>query len=455
MRITINLFHRGYLNKAAEGKRMTVNDYFEDFCCKLVSDDEEIQRWKDRIKKITKKLNKEYYDSDSDVDNCLVVGSVGRTTAIHNVSDYDIIFELPSNKYTQYDHYSGNGQSALLQEVKNVIQSLHRTTNIKGDGQVVAISFTDGVIELVPAFRKPDDNFKHADSRNGGSWKTTKPLPEIQKVADLSNETNGHYINLCRIMRSWKNQIGFKFKGLLIDTMVKNFIDKDSQRKKVTYDKYYCTLVDLFEFLSNQDKECSYWNALGSNQQIYNTDNGKFISKAKKAYNKLKDVGEDESEAIAEMQKLLGKDFASNSSEEEPTNKEEWPEDKFSVDILYDIELDYTISQKGFRTKTMKDFMRNNYKLKSKKDLNFFIKKSNIPEEVRSQVKWYWKVRNVGSEAIKRKCERGNIFKGTSKHHEPTSFSGDHYVECYAVIDDVLVAKNRAKVPIDISKGQD
>ena len=37
-------------------------------------------------------------------------------------SDLDVIFDLPHDVLTKYDNYEGNGQSQLLQEVKNVLK---------------------------------------------------------------------------------------------------------------------------------------------------------------------------------------------------------------------------------------------------------------------------------------------------------------------------------------------
>jgi hypothetical protein len=336
---------------------MTLSKHFEDFCGEITVDNDEIEKWTNRIKEITKKLNRKYYNDSSEEENILIVGSVGRGTAIHNVSDYDCIFELPSEKFKQFDDYSGNGQSALLQEVKKEIQLRYPSTKIKGDGQVVVISFSDGDIELVPAFRRSDNSFKYPDSNNGGSWKTTKPLPEIDETERMAGLTENHYINFCRLMRKWKNEIGFKFKGLLIDTMVKYFFDEDDNKKHLRYSDYYYSLVDFFKFLSEQNADCTYWYALGSNQQIVNNDKGKFIKKAKKAYNKLKDISEDSEDAITKLRELLGKDFAKTVVESEDSlsyriaPNEELPENRFIVDVRYNLNLDYTVEQDGFRPK--------------------------------------------------------------------------------------------------------
>ena len=121
------------------------------------------------IASITKKLNQHYYESDSDSEHQYIVGSIGRETAVEDVSDVDIIFDLPRSVYNRFDAHEGNGQSHLLQEVKEVLLERYPRTKLKGDGQIVSIQFTDYTIELVPGFKRDDDNFDYADSNNGGS----------------------------------------------------------------------------------------------------------------------------------------------------------------------------------------------------------------------------------------------------------------------------------------------
>ena len=44
---------------------------------------------------------------------------------------------------------------------------------------------------------------------------------------------------------------------------------------------------------------------------------------------------------------------------------------------------------------------------------------------------------------------RGQIIDSNSnRHHEATDFRGDHYVECYALDEGVVVARERIEVPI-------
>ena len=127
---------------------------FQTFCSNIQLNN--MEEMNITIKEITKKLNKYYYDIEDEEEHMYIVGSVGRGTAIKNTSDLDILFDLPKEVYIKYENYESNGQSALLQEVKNVLLERYPNTKMKGDGQVVVISFT-----------------KYPNSNDGGSWKYT------------------------------------------------------------------------------------------------------------------------------------------------------------------------------------------------------------------------------------------------------------------------------------------
>lgn len=172
---------------------MSLSDWFSTFCKNIqVADGGTISS---RYKAITKRLNTDFWDTTSDTSHSLYVGSYGRNTAIDGFSDLDMIMQLPYSKYKQYNEYIGNGQSALLQEVKNSLKKTYSSTDVGGDGQVVVISFTDGItFEIVPAFVNDNDSYTFPDSNNGGSWKTTNPKPEIKSIRDRNSACNGNLV---------------------------------------------------------------------------------------------------------------------------------------------------------------------------------------------------------------------------------------------------------------------
>lgn len=73
-----------------------------------------------RYKRITKSVNRCFWNYINDTVHSLYVGSYGRGTAI-NTSDIDILVLLPDAEKKRFDAYTQNGQSALLQVVKDSI----------------------------------------------------------------------------------------------------------------------------------------------------------------------------------------------------------------------------------------------------------------------------------------------------------------------------------------------
>ena len=95
-----------------------------------------------RYRTVTRAINREFYDSYSEVEHSLYVGSYGRCTAV-DTSDIDIMVILPREEYDHFDSYRGNGQSRLLQSVRTAIKQSYSTSDVRADGQVVKIAFSD------------------------------------------------------------------------------------------------------------------------------------------------------------------------------------------------------------------------------------------------------------------------------------------------------------------------
>lgn len=410
-----------------------------------------------RYKNITKILNKYYWDSESEILHSQQVGSYGRGTAINGISDLDMVFILPWSVYHRFNAYSSNGQSALLQEVKTVISKTYSTTNVGGDGQVVAVKFTGYTVEVLPAFEYEDGSFKHANSNDGGAWKLTNPRPEKAAINELDGRRNHNLKDLCKMVRAWKNNVGVGIGGLLIDTLCYNFFLNNSEYNDKKYLYFDFLVRDFFQYMSNQKKDQTFWYAPGSNQKVYKKTN--FVAKAKKAYkNCLKAIEkEDKKKAYTIWKKVFGTPFPSAESMGESAvqkafyyeDTEEFIEEYFPVDIKNWVSIDCVVSQPGFRDRLLSKILnesRFSFPIKINKSLEFKLVGTNVkePYDVR------WKVRNVGPTAERRNEIRGQILldKGYRKRKENSKFHGPHYVECYILKDGICVARNRIDVPI-------
>ena len=260
---------------------MGLADWFSSFCSNIqVQDGGTISR---RYRAITHRLNTDFWNTTSETSHSRYVGSYGRNTAIRGFSDLDMVFELPSALYSQYDNHAGNGQSALLQAVRNSMRKTYSSSSIGGDGQVVVVSFQDGItFEVVPVFLNRAGSYTYPDSNGGGSWKTTDPKAEIEAIRIRNKACNGNLIPLCRMMRACKKKWNVPIGGLLVDTLAYQFINEWAHRdKSYLYFDWMCR--DFFRFMKDQNIEQSYWKAPGSGQYVYRK--GLFQWKATRCYN--------------------------------------------------------------------------------------------------------------------------------------------------------------------------
>lgn len=179
-----------------------------------------------RYKTITKAVNREFWNLTSETKHSLYVGSYGRGTAI-DTSDIDILVELPQSEYDRYDLYKGNGQSRLLQAVKTSIQASYPHTDVRADGQVVKVSFADGMkFEVLPAFESRgwsgNTTYQYPDSNMGGNWQSTNPKAEQDAMRRKNDSDYGLLFDTCKHMRNIRDNYfsSYHLSGIVIDSFV-------------------------------------------------------------------------------------------------------------------------------------------------------------------------------------------------------------------------------------------
>lgn len=397
---------------------------------------------------ITKKLNSHYYESDSETDNSKKVGSIGRGTAIKGISDLDTLYEIPEERFNDFKHYESNGPSQLLQEVKGALKDKYSRTDIKGDGQVVVVDFDSQHVEVVPCHKIYEYTYEYPDTHDGGSWNRTSPDLDIQKIKE-TNDTYPVLIPLCQMTRAWKNHSGVNLSGILIDIFAYKFVTSYFYKVNDYKNNYFLLVLDFFKYLTDLDDNEENYYAPGSGERI--EKKSKIHKKANKAYQKLSKMKEDDS---YHLQDIFGNEFPKTQQLVEDScenfsksfsfrNTEQFIEDLFPVNIKYDLDIEGRVYQDGFRPELLSRLKI----LRLRKKIEFYIQNTSAPKPYRV----FWKVRNVGSQAEKRDCIRGQIEE--SKYEtktEPISFDGPHFVECYIIKDGVCVARDRVDVPIKL-----
>jgi hypothetical protein len=407
-----------------------------------------------RYGEIASALNKGFRTTDSKTANTLQVGSYGRWTAIKGISDLDMLYCMPIGKWANYN--KTGGQYKLLRDTADTIQARYPTTTIRVDRLVVRVLYNDFHVEVQPVFGNEDGSFMYPDSYNGGSWKVTRPREELDAMASANDVKNRNLRRLCKMARAWKNKHGVAMGGLLIDTLAYRFLTGTNDYDNRSYNYYDFMVRDFFKFLSDLPNQ-EYFAALGSGQRV--KVKKKFQKKAAKAHCLcLKAIMDENSNKRNESwRKVFGRGFPPPPEVVQKAhivegawqarNTEEFIEDLFPVDIRYPIKIDCEVTQQGFRPARLRAMLSSRSSLFARKSLRFFV----VEQEIPGQFILYWKVLNRGAEAVRKDCIRGQLIRdrGHIEKIETTSFRGDHVVECYAVMDGVVVATDRIHVPIE------
>ena len=145
-----------------------------------------------------------------------------------------------------------------MQAVKEAILNTYPKSEVRPDGQVVKVNFSDGIkFEILPAFQHLDffgvwnGLYDYPDSNMGGRWLSTNPKAEQEAMKQKNRESNGLLFDTCRHMRQIRDSHfrSYHLPGIVIDSFAFHYIGswywpnpgEDSTQPSGTYEKnlYY------------------------------------------------------------------------------------------------------------------------------------------------------------------------------------------------------------------------
>lgn len=256
---------------------------------------------------IRQSLQRAYWGPTSDNPPGFLVGSWGKQTAVRPPNDIDLFMQLPAAVYQRFEGYTGNRQSALLQEVKNHLLKTYPQTSMRGDGQVIVVAFNSIKIEVVPVFRWDDTGtWIMPDANAGGRWRFAYPDAEKSALDNADASGNNNCRPLIQMMKTWKYNCNVPIKSFHIEQLVAAFIGCYEHRNQGYY--YYDWFIrDFLHFLMGKRNTSIY--APASNEFVAIGE--EWYSRASTAYDRAVKACEYEREdyimlAGEEWQKLFG-----------------------------------------------------------------------------------------------------------------------------------------------------
>jgi hypothetical protein len=191
----------------------------------ITNTDTQQQDGETKHKGVRAALNRHYWNVASETANSLLVGSWGKDTRVRPSRDVDILFLLPPGVYHQYQARTGNRQSALLQEVKEVLRaSYSQTATMRADGQVVLLPFNTMPVEVSVGFRCTDGSIIYCDTNDGGSYKTSTAEAEADDLRNTNLTCNANALPLARLMKQWQRECNVPLKSFQIERLAVEFL---------------------------------------------------------------------------------------------------------------------------------------------------------------------------------------------------------------------------------------
>lgn len=209
----------------------------------------------------------------------MLVGSWGKGTEVRPPRDIDVLFVLPTSVHTKYESRLGNKQSQLLQEVKEVLRNTYSTTKMRADGQVVIVPFTTYAVEVLPAFLLSSGQYWICDTNQGGKYKPTDPVAELDAVSTSDTLSSGNTRHLVRMFKRWQEYCNVPLKSFWIELLAVEFLETWEHRGNGTI--YYDWMVrDFLNFIIGKANQFIF--VPGTYELIYLSDDWK--SRAETAY---------------------------------------------------------------------------------------------------------------------------------------------------------------------------
>lgn len=147
-----------------------------------------------------------------------LTGSYRRHTLISplNTADVDIVVVLDRR-------YKNRSPRAVLELVRRaLLVEYTRTPAISRNGQAVTITFSDFVVDVVPAFARPwwswDEGWEICDSGRD-CWITTNPKKHVVLSAAANKAHSGELIPRIKQLKAWNRTAGSPLRSFHLETL--------------------------------------------------------------------------------------------------------------------------------------------------------------------------------------------------------------------------------------------
>jgi hypothetical protein len=270
-------------------------------------------------------------------------------------------------------------------------------------------------------------------------WITSDPRGYIKIASGIDKSTDGEFRKTTKIIKAWGNNLvnedeKLKLKSFHLEQVVTNFFQEDQNLE--IFDAIFKFFVELKEMINSPNQitdRANSYKFIDDYLVDFTESQKEKIKQVRDCFLiKLENFSEDDSVAD-----LLDICFYKRSS-----GKERFLFD-FNIPTLLDDDYSFKIyGEVQERQGSFREFILDKIGLISiDRKIKFRIKGNRPSVDL-----FKWKVKNDNSSSE----PRGEITDHqTLRDPEETRYKGNHYVECYAILNNVCIAKARQNVKLE------
>ncbi len=152
-------------------------------------------------------------EKDFSVLQSFLTGSYRRSTLIAPLKDADVdIFVVLDSAY-----YKADGHAALLDKVRStLLKTYTKTPKISRNGHAVTITFTDFVVDVVPAFNRRGGGYLIPDSV-GKRWISTDPTVHVALMTKQNAIHSAGLVPVVKMLKRWNREISRSFRSFYLE----------------------------------------------------------------------------------------------------------------------------------------------------------------------------------------------------------------------------------------------
>lgn len=142
--------------------------------------------------------------TDWSVDTAVFGGSYARGTKVrapgNRRSDVDVYVVLDGGYRVDYTGGFGKSPPDLLLDIKRTLDKQLKTPAVRRDAPAVRITYTDMIVDVVPAFRRRDG---HLDIPHSSGWMLATPEQQARAFAALNAKRALNLKPVIRMAKYW------------------------------------------------------------------------------------------------------------------------------------------------------------------------------------------------------------------------------------------------------------